>query len=116
MKICPNHWHEVKNSIRERGLWGLVTPGGYLAANKSPQELEREAAESTLVPLIAASLMIAEQARMAFESYPVTGSDCPLCEVEQNLGDGSAIEWIDTDADLILQVCRERELVPSEAF
>jgi hypothetical protein len=58
--------------------------------------------------------LISDQALMAFGDYLETRSYCPLCEVEQNLGSGRSFEWIDADADTILEVCKERNLIPSE--
>lgn len=111
MQICQEHWHELKNAIRQRGLWRLVTPAGYLAAETPEEILKLNAAQFNFDPLMAASLVIGEQARAAFGSTLPTGIHCPLCEVDRNLGGDQALQWIDTDADLILQVCRERRLV-----
>lgn len=116
MQICQDHWHELKNAIRRRGLWKLVTSAGYHAAHASWQELEGKLMQSTSDPLLATSLLIAEQACLAFKSEGFTGGDCPLCEVDRNLGEQAVLEWVDTDADLILQVCRERNLVAVEDF
>jgi len=71
---------------------------------------------SALDPLMAESLMIFSQAEMAFGSYPETHVGCPLCEAEQNLGVGTAVEWIDTDADTILEVCRQQRMVSGEEY
>ena len=116
MSICQNHWHELKNAIRQRGLWRLVTPHGYKAAHASAQELEEKLRQSPFDPLMAASLMIHEQARLAFGCPPATSSDCPLCVVDRNLGTEVSIEWVETEADLILQLCREQHLVAIEEF
>lgn len=111
MNICQDHWHDLKNAIRQRGMWRLVTPSGYRAAETPEEILELNAAQYAFDPLMAVSLMVSEQARFAFGSSLVTGIACPLCEVDRNLGAGMAYDWIDTDTDLILQVCRERRLV-----
>lgn len=116
MYICQNHWHELKNAVRQRGLWPLVTPAGYLAAETPEEILELNAAQFTFDPLMAASLMIAEQARAAFGSALAASIHCPLCEVDENLGDGLSNDWIDTDTDLILQICRDRHLVEMNEF
>lgn len=58
--------------------------------------------------------MISDQALTAFGDYLETRSYCPLCEVEQNLGRGRSFEWIDVDADAVLEVCRERQLVRTD--
>jgi hypothetical protein len=114
MQICQDHWHEIKNAIRQRGLWKFVTPAGYASGQSIRPELNPNPIPSTFDPLMAESLMISEQARMAFGSYAAVRSDCPLCEAEQNLGAGTALEWIDTDADTILALCREQNMVRGE--
>lgn len=111
MQICLEHWHELKNAIRQRGLWRLVTPSGYLAAETPEEILELNATQFKFDPLMAASFMLTEQARAAFGSGLETGIHCPLCEVDQNLGAGESLYWIEADADTILHICQERHLV-----
>jgi hypothetical protein len=111
MKICPDHWHDLRNAIRQRGLWGLVAPSGYLERQVTEQEL---AATATLDPLKATSLMISDQAVMALGPYLLTCNDCPLCELDRSLGRGLSLEWIEFDADMILQVCQERHMIGHE--
>ena len=116
MYICQNHWHELKNAVRQRGLWSLVTPAGYLASETPDEVLELNAAQFTFDPLMASTLMISEQARAAFGTSAATSLNCPLCEVDKNLGAGISLDWIDTDADQILKICRDRHLVAVEGF
>jgi hypothetical protein len=111
MQICQEHTHELKNAIRQRGLWGLVMANRPAGA---PRSQRARVGKSAFDPLMAIDMLIAEQALRAFGGYLLTGRHCPLCEVEKNLGEGSATEWIDTDADIVLQVCRERRLISSE--
>ena len=40
MYMCQNHWHELKNARRQRGLWRRVTPAGYLAPEISEEILD----------------------------------------------------------------------------
>ena len=115
MKICQNHWHELRNAIRQRGLWGLVSPNRYLASHITEQELTAKPSQAPLDPLMATSLMISEQAIMALGPHLLTRPDCPLCEVEQNLGNGSSLGWIEADADMILQVCKQRNMAGRES-
>ena len=114
MKICQDHWHELRNAIRQRGLWGLVAPNGYLVTPTTSQELEANSEKSTLDPLRAISLMISEQAVMVLGSSLLTRNDCPLCEIEYNLGQDLSLEWIETNADTVLALCREQNLVGNE--
>jgi hypothetical protein len=116
MQICQDHWHELKNAIRQRGMWKLVSPqtSRQLPEHVTMQMLTATRTGSALDPLNMATLMISDQALMAFGEYLETRSYCPLCEVEQNLGRGQSFEWIDVDADAVLEVCRERNLVSGE--
>ena len=109
-------WHELKNAIRQRGLWRLVTPSGYLAAETPEEILELNAAQFQFDPLLAARLMLREQARSAFGFALETGIPCPLCEVDRRLGAGESLHWIETDADIILHVCRARHLVEANEY
>lgn len=111
MYMCQDHWQNLKNAIRQRGLWPLVTPSGFLAPETPEEILELNAAQFHFDPLMAASFLISEQAHAAFGSTSSSSVKCPLCEVDQNLGDGISSDWIETDSDLLLQVCRERHLV-----
>jgi hypothetical protein len=80
----------------------------------APSQLGKPSTGSEFDPLNAAGVMISDQARMAFGDYLETHSYCPLCEVEQNLGRGRSLEWIDVDAETILEVCKERQLINDE--
>ena len=65
-------------------------------------------------PLQVAALLISDQALRAFGDYLESRNYCPLCEVEENLGRGQSFEWINVDADSILQICKQQNLVHSE--
>lgn len=112
MQICQDHWHELRNAIRQRGLWELVASGTPPTLQVTGQEAEPP--QEMLDPLRTTSLMISDQAVMAFGSYLLTRNDCPLCEVEYNLGKGTSLEWIDVDADIVLVLCKERHLIRNE--
>jgi hypothetical protein len=113
MDICHDHWHELKNAIRQRGLWGLVPRGvdRHIATNPRSQSSLGPSESSNLDPLSLAVSLISAQALMAFGDYLLTRPYCPLCEVEENLGRGLSCEWIITDADTVLQFCKERNLI-----
>jgi hypothetical protein len=113
MQICQDHWHELKNAIRQRGMWKLVSPDTtpHMPAYLTQQTLAAAYTSSRIDPLWVASLMIGDQALTALGGYLETRSYCPLCEVEENLGSGRSFEWIDVDADTILEVCKERRLI-----
>jgi hypothetical protein len=114
MQICSDHFHELKNAIRQRGLWELVTPDGFISTKSAKNEIDTEMSVSVFDPLVATSLMISEQALRAFGSYLLTSNFCPLCEVEGNLGNGMALEWIAVDTDAVLRFCIERNFLGSK--
>lgn len=113
MQICQGHWHELKNAIRKRGMWKLVSPetGPNLPSYFTGPMIAAASKGTRLDPLQVASLLISDQALRAFGDYVESRGCCPLCEVEENLGRGQSLEWIDVDADSILEVCKERKLV-----
>jgi hypothetical protein len=114
MELCSVHSYELRNAIRQRGLWELVTPDGFISSNGVNSPIDTELTHSLFDPLVATSLMISEQALRAFGSYLLTRNYCPLCEVEENLGTGMAVEWIVVDTDAVLRYCRERNLLSNE--
>jgi|RhiMetdeSRZDD1v2_1073273.scaffolds.fasta_scaffold3600335_1 hypothetical protein len=113
MDICQDHWHELKNALRQRGLWGLVPRGqdSHITANQRLQSAGGPSEPSNIEPLSLTVSLISAQALMAFGDYLLTRPYCPLCEVEENLGRGISCEWIITDADTVLQFCKERNLI-----
>ena len=116
MQICQDHWYELKNAIRQRGMWKLVSPdtGSQIPAYITKHMLAAASTTPRIDPLRLAALMISDQALTAFGDYLESRSYCPLCEVEENLGRGRSFEWINVDADTILEVCKERRLVSAE--
>lgn len=113
MQICHDHWYELKNAIRKRGMWKLVSPetGPRVPAYITRQTLAAASTAPRIDPLQVATLLISDQALTAFGEYLESRSYCPLCEVEENLGRGCSHDWINVDADNVLEVCRERKLV-----
>ena len=109
MKFCHDHWQELKNAIRQRGMWRLVSSDtqGAPARHEAGQASEFD-------PMMIVTLMISEQALMAFGMHLLRHHCCPLCEVEQNLGKDLSFEWIDHDANAVLELCRQRHLIDSE--
>ena len=64
-------------------------------------------------PLDVAGHLICGQAIMALGKYLESRNYCPLCEVEQNLGRGFSREWIEVNADTVLEICRTQPSVGS---
>lgn len=121
MKFCMNHWEELKNAIKERGMWNLVAIDGHAAIYRTKQELEGTATDSTYDPLMAANFMISGKALEMGGLYLLSGNYCPLCELELNKPTDSeeyeknwATIWIQECTDSILNYCKERKLLEYE--
>ena len=85
MQICQDHWHELKNAIRRRGMWKLVSPDTVrqLPAHVTKRVLTSTTIEGRLDPLSMATLMICEQALAALGAYIETlsaESDSPVSQ------------------------------------
>lgn len=114
MQICQDHWHELKNAIRQRGMWKLVSSNTGQQRPTQITKQMRATPPAGFDPLSMVSVMILDQARMAFGDTLEIRTCCPLCKVELNLGTGRSLEWIDVDADAILEVCRQQKLIGGE--
>ena len=123
MKICKNHWEQLKDAIKVRGLWDLVAPNGQAAIYRMQQELAGTATDSNYDPLMTANYMISGQALNFGGIYLLTGDYCPLCEAEHHTQipddfpeeikkQGVAMYWINGCTDSILDYCREHGLAP----
>jgi len=104
MQICHDHWNELKNAICQRGMWKLVSPD---KAGHPPVQIRSQSLTGrSLDPLDMAGHLISSQAVMALGEYLESRNYCPLCEVEHNLGHGFSHEWIEVNANTVLELCR----------
>jgi hypothetical protein len=117
MKICKQHWQDLRAAIAERGLDRFVSSNGEEAMRKV--QLQLQPGESELAkfdPLLNANFAIWNNALSAGGPYmlaskPDGTSYCPLCEVESHT-DIKAQEWITHAADEQLQAARNLGLLP----
>lgn len=120
MKFCEKHWTELRQAIDTRGLSHLIHQGGEAAASAIERELKGIATKADYDPLMDAHNMIAAQALRVGGLY-LMGADeqgnqyCPLCEVDKNISEGVAGEWITGCTDSILKHCQDTGLtIPAQ--
>lgn len=120
MKICQDHWVQLKEAIKDRGLWELVSSNGQHLADRLNKELESGGpSPDTFDPLASAMFMIMTNALKVGGTY-LMGNDehgneyCPLCELEKNrhlVGEG-ATDWINFAADDTITYAITHNLIP----
>ena len=85
MKICTQHWENLRIAIKSKGMWHLVAGSGEQLVERIKKELKDEATVED--PLMAANMMIWSRAIKVGGIYLMgqkeDGSDyCPLCELD----------------------------------
>lgn len=89
MKFCESHWDELREKIRERGLYGLVATSGEQAAAQMVSQVQDGASKANFDPLMGAHNAIVSNA-LYVAGLPLMmqnddGSDrCPLCYLVDN--------------------------------
>lgn len=117
MKFCQKHWEDLKQAIKDKGMWDLVAIDGHAALYMMKQELEGSETDSTYDPLMAAHNMISAKALEYGGLYLMTGDYCPLCELISHApggsdGEATCREWIKGSTDACLAYCQEHKLIP----
>lgn len=118
MQFCPPHWDALKDAVRERGMYHLVSPSGREVVDAAVRELKGQPEEpGDFDPLAKATWMIYGRFVETVGLAAMNGDKCPLCECRdgfkaaQGIEDGDKI-WINGCTDSLLTEARERKLVP----
>ncbi len=96
MKICQQHWNELKTALDERGLTKFIAPDSKSVINEMVKELKHEPVK--FEPLLAANFAIWRNAIDGGGLYLMYGDLCPLCELEAHTT-VQASNWINHAAD-----------------
>lgn len=112
------HWNDLREAIKERGLWHLVSKNGEEAIKSVTNQIEGK--EHHYDPLMAGNFAIWSNALDAGGLY-LMGKDengneyCPLCELDKhtNCDPKASVKWITGCADEQLKICQEKGLVSS---
>lgn len=122
MKFCMDHWVELKEAIRTRGLDHLVAQDGEAAMEATVREIEgTDEEKKDFDPLMRATWMIyGEALRICGLGLMMTGEGeeepCPLCEIRKGFAEHAKREnvdheWIEGVSDSLLKYARELGLV-----
>jgi hypothetical protein len=104
MKMCQTHWDAMRKAVDDRGMSDRIAPNGEEACKRIVEEVEGTAGPVTFDPLSSMNYAIwAEVLRVGglylMGAKPDGQEYCPLCEVEEGAGEGSAQNWINGAAD-----------------
>lgn len=120
MQMCQPHWEQMKQAVKDRGMWHLVARDGKEAVDAAVRQLEGEENASDWDPLMAMNWNFFSAA-LEYGGLGVMGEDengnqyCPLC-LAKNHGEVPEMDkmWVDGCADAMLGHAREAGLVARE--
>jgi len=120
MKICSDHWAELRTAIDERGLSGFIAKDGEEAVKRLTSSLADSNALDAFDPLIMANIAIWGNALTAF-GPDITKEDapCPLCCMDDHAknctdvgcNNETGADWIKFAADEQLENARQMGLM-----
>lgn len=107
--MCQPHWEQLKQAIKDRGLYDLVPKGGQAAAEMMARQMASGNSLAAFDPLMTANNMIWGNALqlggLAMMQDNTDGSEpCPYCYVlhegpKHGILNGEYDDWIDKAAD-----------------
>lgn len=122
MKFCMKHWDELRQAMKDRGMWHLVASSGEKAAEQLENQLETGTRAHNFDPLMAAHNSIVEHsieaAGLAIMVNNEDGSErCPLCYVQDNCGckklECHFLNWVPEVADVMKDEAIRLGLMPA---
>lgn len=123
MKLCQDHWGQLRAAINERGLTKYVASDSEAAVERLKSQLQPgEPEHAGFEPLINANFAICGNALEMGGAYLVLSSQdngepyCPICEASKKLDPESPQSkpewWINNAADEQLTKARTLKLAP----
>jgi len=114
MKFCEKHWEQLRQVIKDKGMWNLVSDSSQEVMSELITELKNE--EHKFDPLMAAHNAITTAALDGGGLYLLSVDEdgnhyCPLCEVEKHIGDNVVENWINGSTDDCLNYCKTHGLL-----
>lgn len=82
MKFCKEHWQQLREAIKERGLDGFIAKSGKEAADRLVLEQACKSLDS-FEPLIGAYGAIAGNLLHSVGPTILTGEHCPICTLNE---------------------------------
>lgn len=106
MNHCSRHFDDIKQALKQKGLWHLVDLDPEVIKYRGHQWLHGKTTDRTFDPFVATSLEINSKLIMLVgPNWQTTHGKCGLCVVERFLDRGDAPKsWIDNITDLMVVV------------
>lgn len=111
MKMCDEHYEKLKEAVRVKGMWHLVS--------KSGAEAVRRINSPVFDPLLDCCLRIYTNAVRSAGLYILEfdkegGEYCPLCELDKYGKEQNSDDWINQATDDVLYYCAKENLLNIE--
>ena len=85
MKMCLDHWEKLRQAIKDRGLWHLVSNGGEEVVKKLTDELKTGNSNiENFDPLMFAHNIIVSNALVFLGLELMMSDKCPICELAKH--------------------------------
>lgn len=111
MKCCQPHWEELKQAIKDKGLYQLVHSTGEALMESMVNQLNGDHDKKDFDPLMNAVFAIYAH-YLKFAGIQAANQDeCPLCAVDRKFP-GASKNWIEGSTDDQLAAARYLKLVP----
>lgn len=111
MKFCIPHWEQLKQAVKDRGMYHLVHSSGQAAMDALARVADGISDEKDFDPLMAATMRIYGQFAREAGWEKLDADICPLCEIAETMPD-MPDNWIDGCCDEMLEFARESKLMP----
>jgi hypothetical protein len=84
MRFCPTHWDDLKDRIKDAGLYDLVPQDGEAATKMLASNIEDGGTAENFDPLMGAHNLIFANALDAVGLVIMADGVCPLCYLLEN--------------------------------
>ena len=121
MKICQEHWNQLREAIEQRGMGHLVAKNGETAAQNAVASLQGADTKETFDPLMNANFAIWSNSIQCFGiEIMAENAPCPLCALDNHVKEctdekcqfkQTGADWIGFAADGQLENAREKGLI-----
>lgn len=112
MRICMDHWQQLRTAIEDRGLTPFVSKNGEEAARRTANISNGSEDPQDFDPLIAANMAIISYYISQVGIDGLTQDVCPICTAAAEAdGDELPNNWINGAADDVLAVAKDKKLV-----
>lgn len=109
MHYCTGHMTELRNKLREMGLWYLVDVNPAVVKRRAERWLAGNAYLEEFDPLVV--MMLEINAKVTALQVYVAERGCPLCAVQVAKVDLTmADKWIEGFAEIVMEIARKNNI------